>query len=378
MLHRDEYSRLLGSLYLKDQNEDWKNKLFILDEEQCLLRYFHHTYVYCPPNEKLWNMPEGEIKLRFITKIEERPYSPENGYCFEIQMFDAKKYFLKSEKEKEMQEWVTNLRRVAVDPTRRQQKGSISKQIDNPPPEDPQPIPTDTEEVTNGKDKPMEHISYETKIVGGVVIRKPVVMVDPTRRQQKGSISKQIDNPPPEDPQPIPTDTEEVTNGKDKPMEHISYETNIVGGVVIRKPVVMKADSDTESQASLDSQGSSFSESVAGTRGIKVIKDGYLVKKGAVVKNWKKRYFKLDLVKFSYYEKDTDRDPIRTIPTVDISEARVSKIVDGGTKEHMFEVVTPHRTFYLQAYTDADMQSWIKALHSAIKSIRGRTASGPL
>ncbi|XP_032222069.2 pleckstrin homology domain-containing family A member 1 isoform X4 [Nematostella vectensis] len=315
MLHRDEYSRLLGSLYLKDQNEDWKNKLFILDEEQCLLRYFHHTYVYCPPNEKLWNMPEGEIKLRFITKIEERPYSPENGYCFEIQMFDAKKYFLKSEKEKEMQEWVTNLRRVAVDPTRRQQKGSISKQIDNPPPEDPQPIPTDTEEVTNGKDKPMEHISYETKIVGGVVIRKPVVM---------------------------------------------------------------KADSDTESQASLDSQGSSFSESVAGTRGIKVIKDGYLVKKGAVVKNWKKRYFKLDLVKFSYYEKDTDRDPIRTIPTVDISEARVSKIVDGGTKEHMFEVVTPHRTFYLQAYTDADMQSWIKALHSAIKSIRGRTASGPL
>ena len=39
-------------------------------------------------------------------------------------------------------------------------------------------------------------------------------------------------------------------------------------------------------------------------------------------------------------------------------------------KEHLFEVVTPSRTFYVQVESDADMQDWVKAFNDLLKTIR--------
>ena len=39
-------------------------------------------------------------------------------------------------------------------------------------------------------------------------------------------------------------------------------------------------------------------------------------------------------------------------------------------KEHLFEVVTPHRTFYVQAESDTELQDWLKAFETLLKTSR--------
>ena len=40
------------------------------------------------------------------------------------------------------------------------------------------------------------------------------------------------------------------------------------------------------------------------------------------------------------------------------------------TKEHLLELVTPTRTFFIQADNQSDMDEWIKAFQRAIGSLR--------
>ena len=39
-------------------------------------------------------------------------------------------------------------------------------------------------------------------------------------------------------------------------------------------------------------------------------------------------------------------------------------------KEHLFEVVTPSRTFYVQVETDTEMEDWLKAFDILLKTSR--------
>lgn len=39
-------------------------------------------------------------------------------------------------------------------------------------------------------------------------------------------------------------------------------------------------------------------------------------------------------------------------------------------KEHMFEVVTPSRTFYVQVDKEEDMQDWVRALQELLKAVK--------
>ncbi|KXJ15746.1 Pleckstrin-likey domain-containing family A member 2 [Exaiptasia diaphana] len=253
MPYRDDYSRLCGPMNYKDNEGNWERKLAILDEDKCLLRFFN-VYSYSPKEEKLWDMPDREIATGLITKIEKKAEEP---HSFEVQMVDLKKHMLQAESEEEMEEWIKNLHRVAVDPTRRQE-GQLRSSIKNS-------LPRENKEIqANGSEQ----------------------------------------------------------NKEDQSTEHISYETKIIGGVVVRRPVSKKADSDSESL----SGGSLTSRSMSGGvgKGFRILKQGYLTKKGAVVRNWKKRYFKLDVTSLSYYERDTDKEPIKQIATSDILHIRHS------------------------------------------------------
>jgi hypothetical protein len=48
----------------------------------------------------------------------------------------------------------------------------------------------------------------------------------------------------------------------------------------------------------------------------------------------------------------------------------VSPLCRLAGKEHLFEVVTPSRTFYVQAETDAELQDWLKAFETLLKTSR--------
>lgn len=298
MPFRDKEGRYCGTLHRKEVDNHWTRNYFILDEEKCLLRYFSPMEA----SEEIvnWEEYDGEINIRFITKIEDKSKSDENqtqDHYFEIQTC-KERFHLRAVTKVGKDEWITTLRKAAVNPSKR---------------------PEPREETTSLTSSENEKKSTED-------------------------------------------------SGK---AERICYETKIIAGVVVRRPVLKRAESDSEGgKLSVDSLKRSGSAGNAST--IKVIKEGYLTKKGAVVKSWKRRYFKLDLLKLAYYDKPADSDPIRVINCSDIVTATKSF---GSDREHLFEVVTDGRTFYMQGDTAEEMNSWIEEINGI--SHRGRSCSEP-
>lgn len=93
--------------------------------------------------------------------------------------------------------------------------------------------------------------------------------------------------------------------------------------------------------------------------GCYVHKQGFLVKQGGKVKNWKKRLFVLDSEGLSYFKTD------RPIQKLHLSRIEKVQICHGRTQyPNMFEVHTQDRIFYLSAITHDEMQSWVGMLQT--------------
>ncbi|CAI8008873.1 Pleckstrin homology domain-containing family A member 1 [Geodia barretti] len=99
-----------------------------------------------------------------------------------------------------------------------------------------------------------------------------------------------------------------------------------------------------------------------------VHKQGFLVKQGRRVKNWKRRLFVLDSTGLSYYKTE---QPVQRVSLCDIQQIQVSAqpvfFLPTGANTvlpHMFEVHTPERTFLLSAPSEDEMQSWVGMLQT--------------
>lgn len=44
-----------------------------------------------------------------------------------------------------------------------------------------------------------------------------------------------------------------------------------------------------------------------------------------------------------------------------------------SNKENVFDVITPNRTYYIQAASKVEMSEWIKAFKTVIRSIKGKS-----
>ncbi|XP_023585803.1 pleckstrin homology domain-containing family A member 1 isoform X3 [Trichechus manatus latirostris] len=108
-----------------------------------------------------------------------------------------------------------------------------------------------------------------------------------------------------------------------------------------------------------------------------VIKAGYCVKQGAVMKNWKRRYFQLDENTIGYFKSELEKEPLRVIPLKEVHKVQECKQSDIMMRDNLFEIVTTSRTFYVQADSPEEMHGWIKAISGAIVAQRGpgRSAS---
>ncbi|XP_059374802.1 pleckstrin homology domain-containing family A member 1-like isoform X3 [Carassius carassius] len=102
-----------------------------------------------------------------------------------------------------------------------------------------------------------------------------------------------------------------------------------------------------------------------------VIKAGYCVKQGALMKNWKRRYFVLEQNSMSYFKSDLEKDPLRIILLKEVHKVQECKHSEILMRDNLFEVVTTSRTFYVQADSPEEMHSWIKAVSGAIVAQRG-------
>ncbi|XP_061823420.1 pleckstrin homology domain-containing family A member 1-like isoform X2 [Nerophis lumbriciformis] len=153
----------------------------------------------------------------------------------------------------------------------------------------------------------------------------------------------------------------------------VSYKTEIIGGV----PIVTATQERGEGQDGVErgglrrghNQSPYFLSREAQDQA--VIKAGYCVKQGAVMKTWKRRYFILDENALSYYKSDLDRGALRVIHLKDILKVQECKQSELMMRDNLFEMITSSRTFYLQTDSPEDMHSWIKALSGAIVAQRG-------
>ncbi|CAH1784591.1 unnamed protein product [Owenia fusiformis] len=143
-----------------------------------------------------------------------------------------------------------------------------------------------------------------------------------------------------------------------------SYRTEIAGGVVLKIPV--EQESDGESTCDELEKNYEAPRSPDGKR-LPVIKAGYCVKQGALVKNWKRRYFVLDLTGLSYFKNEqyynSEKPPIKCIYKSEILDVRSSQGIH-PQRDNLFEVVTAQRVYYVQCDTQEDMESWLYILRS--------------
>lgn len=152
--------------------------------------------------------------------------------------------------------------------------------------------------------------------------------------------------------------------------KQVSTKTEIIGGV----PIITATQEQHDGQNGGDkrrphSQLPYFLS--RGVQGQSVTKAGFCVKQGAVMKNWKRRYFLLDENALSYFKSDLEREPLRVIPLKEISKVQECKQSEPMMRDNLFELVTGFRTFYVQADSPEEMHSWIKAISGAIVAQRG-------
>ncbi|KAF6715502.1 Pleckstrin homology domain-containing family A member 1 [Oryzias melastigma] len=162
-----------------------------------------------------------------------------------------------------------------------------------------------------------------------------------------------------------------VENPQEVPgaIKQVSYKTEIIGGVPIITATQEQGENGSDQGKRAPNQLPFFLSRTVQDRAF--IKAGYCVKQGAVMKNWKRRYFILDEKAVKYFKSDLDREALRVIPLKEIHKIQECKHSELMMRDNLFELVTSSRTFYIQADSPEEMHSWIKAISGAIVAQRG-------
>ncbi|KAF9287550.1 hypothetical protein BGZ68_001647 [Mortierella alpina] len=93
-----------------------------------------------------------------------------------------------------------------------------------------------------------------------------------------------------------------------------------------------------------------------------IIKAGYLMKKGERLKIWKRKWFVLRTSKLAYYKDNKEYELLRII---DIRDVHRAAEVPVKHKSGGFVILTPRRTFTLQANDISEMRDWVHAINQA-------------
>ncbi|TDL25634.1 PH-domain-containing protein [Rickenella mellea] len=97
-----------------------------------------------------------------------------------------------------------------------------------------------------------------------------------------------------------------------------------------------------------------------------IIKTGYLWKKGERRKTWKKRWFVLRPAHLAFYKSSAEYQLLRLL---DLSEIHSCTPVILKRHENSFGLVSPTRTYYLQAESPGEMSTWVTALNEAREAL---------
>ncbi|XP_067996532.1 pleckstrin homology domain-containing family A member 1 isoform X11 [Melanerpes formicivorus] len=111
--------------------------------------------------------------------------------------------------------------------------------------------------------------------------------------------------------------------------KQVSYKTEIVGGVPIITPTQKEETSECSEGGDRNYLKRSQSHLPYFTAkhppDNAIIKAGYCVKQGAVMKNWKRRYFQLDENTIGYFKSELEKEPLRVIPLKEVHKVQECK-----------------------------------------------------
>lgn len=107
-------------------------------------------------------------------------------------------------------------------------------------------------------------------------------------------------------------------------------------------------------------------ELLKGMEGERVLKSGYLLKKGERRKNWKKRWFVLRNAKLAYYKDDREYVLCRIL---DLPQVHTCVAVQLKKHAYSFGIVTAKRTYYVRAGSGKEMDEWIHAINEARRTL---------
>lgn len=105
------------------------------------------------------------------------------------------------------------------------------------------------------------------------------------------------------------------------------------------------------------------------------VKEGFLVKQGHIVKNWKPRYFVLKKDYLLYFKNEKDTQPAGCIKLKDAKVTfPIPPNINVGTsvkRDHCFELFSSadNKTFYLGAKDTNEVDEWMEVLNKAISSL---------
>ncbi|TFK50023.1 PH-domain-containing protein [Heliocybe sulcata] len=106
-----------------------------------------------------------------------------------------------------------------------------------------------------------------------------------------------------------------------------------------------------------------------------LIKAGYLRKKGERRKTWKKRWFVLRPGHLAYYKTSAEYELLRLL---DLNDVHACTPVALKRHSCAFGLVSPTRTYYLEAGSHNDMLAWVKAISEAREALVNTSAKNPL
>jgi RAC serine/threonine-protein kinase len=100
-------------------------------------------------------------------------------------------------------------------------------------------------------------------------------------------------------------------------------------------------------------------------------KQGFLTKEGGSFKSWKKRWCVLKDGSLHYSKTKNSQN----LGIISLQNAKEIKSVEYKKRKNMLMVTTPERTFYMQADTEKERDSWVKCLCSSRDSFKSSPAA---
>jgi len=104
--------------------------------------------------------------------------------------------------------------------------------------------------------------------------------------------------------------------------------------------------------------------------------EGFLWKKGAVRRNWKKRYFVLDSGKMAYYENRqayTEGGLANALGFIDVRSLTCRPVI--GKYPNCFQIISPARLYFMYTETDTEFVIWKEKLRENGSMWEGRVGS---